>query len=78
MKEVSFEIIEHTADIGIRVKSLTLTGLFKCAGLAIADISSQKQKLPNILKSVNPDMLLKELESKGIIMKASGRNTLLE
>jgi len=30
------------------------------------------------IKSINPDMLLKELESKGIIVKASGRNTLVE
>jgi SHS2 domain-containing protein len=44
VKEASFEIIEHTADIGIRVKSSTLAGLFKCAGLAIAEISIQKQK----------------------------------
>jgi tRNA-splicing ligase RtcB len=29
-------------------------------------------------RSVNPDILLKELESKGIIVKASGRNTLVE
>ena len=30
------------------------------------------------IRSINPDMLLKELESKGIIVKASGRNTLVE
>ncbi|MDD5561624.1 MAG: RtcB family protein [Candidatus Omnitrophica bacterium] len=30
------------------------------------------------LRSINPDMLLKELGSKGIIVKASGRNTLAE
>jgi tRNA-splicing ligase RtcB len=30
------------------------------------------------LRSINPDILLKELESKGIIVKASGRNTLVE
>lgn len=30
------------------------------------------------LKSINSDMLLKELKSKGIIVKASGRNTLAE
>ncbi len=29
-------------------------------------------------RSVRPDMLLKELESKGIIVKVSGRNTLVE
>lgn len=44
MKKAPFEIIEHTADIGIRVKSLTLAGLFKSAGLAITEISTEKQK----------------------------------
>jgi tRNA-splicing ligase RtcB len=29
-------------------------------------------------RSINPDMLLKELESKGIIVKASGRGTIVE
>ena len=29
-------------------------------------------------RSINSDMLLKELESKGIIVKSSGRNTLVE
>ncbi len=41
---VSFQLIEHTADIGIRVKSLSLGGLFKKAGLAIADLSLERQK----------------------------------
>ncbi|MDD5116755.1 MAG: RtcB family protein [Candidatus Omnitrophica bacterium] len=30
------------------------------------------------MRSIRPDMLLKELESKGIIVKTSGRNTLVE
>ena len=29
-------------------------------------------------KSINPDTLLKELESQGIIVKASGRGTIVE
>lgn len=45
MREASFKIIEHTADIGIRVKSSSLVSLFKCAALAITAISSQKQKI---------------------------------
>lgn len=40
----NYELIEHTADIGIRVKSSSLEGLFKSAGLAIADLSAEKQK----------------------------------
>ena len=40
----NYEILEHTADIGIRVKASDLAGLFKNAGLAITDISAEKQK----------------------------------
>ncbi|MDD5561623.1 MAG: archease [Candidatus Omnitrophica bacterium] len=43
MKKSFYRFIEHTADIGIRVKSFSLAGLFKNAGLAITDISFQKQ-----------------------------------
>ena len=37
-----YEVIEHTADIGIRVKARDLSGLFKAAGLAIFELSAQK------------------------------------
>jgi SHS2 domain-containing protein len=40
----NYELLEHTADIGIRVKASDLAGLFKSAGLAITDISAEKQK----------------------------------
>jgi SHS2 domain-containing protein len=40
---VSYQLIEHTADIGIRVKSFTLAGLFKKAGLAITSLSFESQ-----------------------------------
>ncbi|MDP2927329.1 MAG: archease [Candidatus Omnitrophota bacterium] len=40
----NYEVLEHTADIGIRVKSSSLEGLFRNAGLAITDISTEKQK----------------------------------
>jgi len=43
----NYEVLEHTADIGIRVKSPSLEGLFKNAGLAIAGISVEKQKIQN-------------------------------
>jgi SHS2 domain-containing protein len=43
----NYEVLEHTADIGIRVKSSSLEGLFKNAGLAIAGISVEKQKKQN-------------------------------
>jgi len=41
----NYELLEHTADIGVRIKSLTLKGLFKNACLAITDITSEKQKI---------------------------------
>ena len=37
-----YEVIEHTADIGIRVKAKDLAGLFKTAGLALFELSAQK------------------------------------
>ena len=40
----NYELLEHTADIGIRVKASDLAGLFKSAGLAITDISAEKLK----------------------------------
>lgn len=40
----NYELLEHTADIRIRVKSSSLEGLFRNAGLAITDISTEKQK----------------------------------
>ncbi len=39
-----YEVLEHTADVGIRVKSPSLEGLFRDAGLAITDLSAEKQK----------------------------------
>ncbi len=44
MKKLSYQLIEHTADIGIRVRSFSLAGLFKKAGLAIAGVSLERQK----------------------------------
>ncbi|MDP3041520.1 MAG: archease [Candidatus Omnitrophota bacterium] len=40
----NYQVLEHTADIGIRVKSLSLAGLFKNAGLALTELSAEKQK----------------------------------
>jgi len=42
-----YEVFEHTADIGIRVKGKDLKGLFKNAGLALFRISSRKQFTKN-------------------------------
>jgi SHS2 domain-containing protein len=40
----NYELIEHTADIGIRVKAKTLKDLFKNAALAMFEIIAQKQE----------------------------------
>ena len=39
----NYELIEHTADIGIRVKAKDLKGLFKTAALAMFDIIAEKK-----------------------------------
>jgi len=39
----NYEVFEHTADIGVRITGKDLKGLFINAGLAIFEISSQKQ-----------------------------------
>jgi len=41
----NYELLEHTADIGIRVKAGELAGLFKSAALAITDISAERLKI---------------------------------
>jgi len=41
----NYELIEHTADIGIRVKAKDLSGLFKHAGLVIFQISAEKKSI---------------------------------
>lgn len=39
----NYELIEHTADVGIRVKSRDLDGLFKEAAIAMFEIIAQKK-----------------------------------
>jgi len=43
MDRRNYEIIEHTADIGIRVKADNLDGLFKNAALAMFEIIAEKR-----------------------------------
>lgn len=38
-----YELIDHTADIGIKIKSRDLAGLFKKAGQAMFDIMAEKK-----------------------------------
>jgi SHS2 domain-containing protein len=49
----NYELIEHTADIGIRVKAANLEELFKFAALAMFDIIAEKQK-----ESVRPRQII--------------------
>ena len=44
MEDKIYELIEHTADIGIRVKGSDLKELFKNTALSMFDIIAQKQK----------------------------------
>jgi SHS2 domain-containing protein len=90
----SYELIEHTADIGIKIKAKDLKGLFQKAGLALFKISSertskkdkQKRKISIIQKADNLDELfinwLNELLSlsavKGIIFERFKFNKLNE
>jgi SHS2 domain-containing protein len=47
VKDESYQIFEHTADIGVRVQGRDLVDLFKNAGLAIFKISSRRQFIRN-------------------------------
>lgn len=44
----NYELIEHTADLAVRVKGRDLSDLFKNTALAIFEISSEKLKNKNI------------------------------
>ncbi|MDD5116754.1 MAG: archease [Candidatus Omnitrophica bacterium] len=43
MKRVPYQPIEHTADIAIRIRSISLAGLFKKAALALTSLSLERQ-----------------------------------
>jgi len=42
VREKAFELFEHTADIGIRVRGKSQQDLFRNAGLALFQISAEK------------------------------------
>ncbi|MFH0777031.1 MAG: archease [Candidatus Eisenbacteria bacterium] len=44
-EDLSYEIIDHTADIGIRVRGATLEGLFENAGLALFDLLTETRRV---------------------------------
>ncbi|MDD5156140.1 MAG: archease [Candidatus Omnitrophica bacterium] len=47
MTDKSYELIEHTADVGIRVKGKDLRGLFNNAALAMFDIIGEPAPIPS-------------------------------
>jgi SHS2 domain-containing protein len=47
----TYELIEHTADIGIKVKGKDLSELFKNSALAMFDIIAEKKE-PNLKKQI--------------------------
>ena len=50
----NYEVIEHTADIGIRVKGRNLAELFRNAGLAVFDIIAKRQPGKNTRQKTIP------------------------
>lgn len=52
MKNKDYELIEHTADIGIRVRAADLEGLFEKTALAMFDIMAEGGKSSALKKKV--------------------------
>lgn len=66
--EPEFEIIDHTADLGIRVYAKTLKGLFESAGMALVRLlvkgetqSSSKTLSLNVSGTDNCDLMVRWL-----------------
>ncbi|MEW6100787.1 MAG: archease [Candidatus Omnitrophota bacterium] len=56
MKKKSYEIIEHTADIGIRVRGKDFKELLERAALAMFDIIAKKKKVPTSTEQANIEL----------------------
>jgi SHS2 domain-containing protein len=80
-----YELIEHTADICIRVKGVSLAELFKNFGLAIFDVIAEKQQVRNprqesikiSQKADNPEELLVNWLNELLSLSAT-RNLIFE
>lgn len=57
----NYELLEHTADIGIRVKASDLKGLFKNTALAVFDIMAEKSQEQSAAK---PQLLHIKIKSE--------------
>ena len=58
----NYELIEHTADIGIRVKAADLKGLFETAALAMFDIMAETKNQEAAKKAINIKLKADDLE----------------
>lgn len=56
----NYELIDHTADLGIRLKAKDLPSLFVDAALAMFDVIAHKKEARKPLKSMKWDIHLKE------------------
>ncbi|RKY32804.1 MAG: archease [Candidatus Omnitrophota bacterium] len=65
MKEKKYQILEHTADIGIKVKGKDLKELFKNAAVAMFDIIVEKK----------PENTQNGLDSKKIFIRQEAQNS---
>jgi SHS2 domain-containing protein len=52
MKNKDYEVIEHTADIGIRVKAADLKNIFEKSAIAMFDIMAEKKEKGALKKKV--------------------------
>ena len=50
LRDKNYELIEHTADIGIKVKGRGLKELFKNTALSMFDIMAEKKFLPKVAR----------------------------
>ena len=62
MAKKFYEIIEHTADIGIRVKAKDLRGLFSQSALAMFDIIAEEKSTKNKPQEIKVEQSADDLE----------------
>ena len=79
---MKYELIPHTADMGIRLTNKTIKGLFNDAAFALFDILTHIEKVKPILQrrifveAINYDELLNEFLNK-LLMEVMVKNNLL-
>jgi len=63
VKKKAYELIEHTADIGIKVKAKDLKGLFSQSALAMFDIIAEEKSTNNKPQKIKIEQSADDLES---------------